>query len=519
MLDPIYLLFLVLTFSLVFISSLRVLHFIQLKEYRFDRLRTLIRYEGGLTKLNTFIGYIAFFVALYALLTSSLLIFGLSLLLSLANNLWIILRKGIYRFKPTGKAMLIYFLHWVALSLFFLESFTITKLNIIFLISTPLLLILTAFFAPITRLAKDLRIQKATQKLSQYPNLKVIGITGSYGKSSTKEFLYQILSQNTSVIKTPKNINTDIGVANFILKTDFSQAEIFIVEMGAYQKGEIAKISRMVEPDISLITAVHNQHLSLYGSQLNIAKAKYEIVENLKPNGLFIYCLDSPGMKYIQQFLQNNPIQAQSLTTDQNKEANYHLEEIKQISPNNLQFKLQETTFSAPIVGKHFASNLSLCVLVAQHLGLTNKQIQSFLDKTHLPENTFSIKKGTKSSVILDDSYNSSPAGFQAAISTAETYTDKFKILVTMGMLELGSDEAEEHQKIAIQADKTFDLVIVTSLKTYKYFQDYVKDEKLKYITDPAQLLKFMKVELPENAVILLENRVPASLKNYLFKS
>lgn len=510
MLDPIYLLIFGLTVFNVFISLLRHFHFIQLKEYRYDRLRTLIRYESGFSKLTNPVGFLAYLLAISSVIISSPLVFLLSLIISLSSNLWIIATKGVFRFKPTKKAVLIFCLTLVLSALLYLSSFSITKLNLVFVLSPVFLYLITAIFAPITRLAKDKQIYKATQKLKQYPGMKVIGVTGSYGKSSTKEFLSQILSQHFQTVKTPKNINTDIGVANFILQTDFSDKEIFIVEMGAYQKGEIAKISKMVQPHISLITAVHNQHLSLYGSQRNIAKAKFEIVEYLRPDGLYIQNLDSPGMKYVQEFLIHLPIQTQSISKETN------LKDIKQ-TKSQLEFTFNEVTYQAPIIGKHFAENLSLCIQVAKDLGLSQEKISSSLQKIHLPEHTFSIKKGIKNSVIYDDSYNSSPAGFHAIIDTIENEKIKgTKVLVTRGMLELGPDEAEEHQKIANRLDSSFDLVITISHKTFNYFKDYLPEDKISYITDPDQLVQYIDNFLKEDSIVLLENRVPTQLKNYL---
>lgn len=510
MLDPIYLLILGLTFFNVIVSLLRHFHFIQLKEYRYDRFRTLIQYESGFFKLTSPIGFIAYILAIISVFIQSHLLFLLSLIISLSSSLWFVLTKGLFRFKPTKKALLIFTITLSLSSLLYLSSLTITKLNLVFILSPIFLYLVTIAFAPITRLAKDRKIKQATQKLKNFPNLKVVGVTGSYGKSSTKEFLDQILSQNFKTIKTPKNINTDIGVANFILKTDFTDKEIFIVEMGAYQKGEIAKISKMVEPHISIITAVHNQHLSLYGSQKNIAKAKFEIVEYLRPDGLFIQNLDSPGMKYIQEFLTHFPIQTQSVSKDKN------LLEIHQ-NKTNISFNLNQTEYSAPIIGKHFAENLSLCILVAQKLGLSQEQIQKYLQKVHLPEHTFSIIQGIKNSVIYDDSYNSSPAGFHAIIDTIENEKVKgLKILVTRGMLELGPDERLEHLKIANRLDSSFDLVIAISHKTYSYFQDYIPEDKIKYITDPDQLVQYLEQKLLDNSLVLLENRVPSQLKSYL---
>lgn len=516
MLDPIYLLILGLTGLNILVSSLRHLHFIQLKEYRYDRFKTLLRYESGVFQITTPLGLISFLVSIYTLATQSFLLFLGSLILHLASNLWIVLQKGLFHPKPTKKALLIFSITHAINFLLFLSTTTITKLNLIFVFAMPIIYLVTFAFAPITRLAKNKQIAKATKKLSNYPNLKVIGITGSYGKSSTKEFLYQILKDHRKTIKTPKNINTDIGVANFVLNSNFQGKEIFIVEMGAYQKGEIAKISQMVKPDISIITAVHNQHLSLFGSQKNIAKAKYEIVDNLKPGGHFIYNLDSPGIKYIQEFLLSNPIQRTSISKDINKNPNQLLSIISQ-KEDTLKFQLDSYSYEAPITGKHFAENLSLSILAAQKMELSSSQIKSSLQSIHLPTNTFSIHEGIKLSTIYNDSYNSSPAGFHAIIDTIEHQEVKGKkLLITRGMLELGSDEKQEHQKVATRLNQNFDLVITISLKCFHYFQDYLPEDKLKYITDPDQLIQFLDKQLSQKSLVLLENRVPSQLIKYL---
>lgn len=510
MLDPIYILIFALTSFNVLVSLLRHFHFLQLKEYRLDRFKTLLCYESGFMKLTTPIGITGYILAIGSILLQSPLLFLLSLIITLSSNLWILLTKGLFRFKPTKKAILIFSLTLLISSLLYLSSATINKLNLVYLFSPIFLYLVTAVFKPITRLAKDKQISKATNKLKDYPNLKVIGITGSYGKSSTKEFLHQILNKQFKTVKTPKNINTDIGVANFIIKTDFTGKEIFIVEMGAYQKGEIAKISKMVQPHISLITAVHNQHLSLYGSQENIAKAKFEIVEHLRPDGLFIQNLDSPGMTYIQQLLLHLPIQTKSVSKNTN------LKNITQLK-TKLKFEYQGQKYEAPIIGKHFAENLALCIQVAHELKLTDDQIQKSLTNLHLPENTFSIHEGVKNSIIYDDSYNSSPAGFHAIIDTIENQKIKAqKILITRGMLELGPDEKQEHIKIANRLESNFDIVVALSHKTYNYFKDYVKEDKIKYITDPEQLVQFISDTLEDDSLVLLENRVPSQLKKYL---
>lgn len=506
----IYYLFLSLFSFNIVASLLRNLHFLQLKEYRFDRYSTFLRYEQGLKKVFNPISILGNLIAIISFLIGHKLLFGVALLLLMSSNLYIILTKGIYRPVRTTKSSLIFLITIGLLTLSILSNPTITKLNLTLLLSVPLLFIVTMAFYPLTKISKEFYVRKAAHKIKQYPNLKIVGVTGSYGKSSTKEFLYQILKDHYHTYKTPKNINTEIGVARFILKENLSSAQILVVEMGAYQVGEIKKICQISPPDISILTAIHNQHLSLYGTQENIAKTKLEIINYAKPNATFIYNENTPGSHYISKLKDPLPENTISISNETN------LTNIDQ-SENNLNFTYNKKSYSTPIIGPHFAENISMAIEAALQLGLTQKQINSSLQNLHLPENTFSIKKGIKKSIILDDSYNSSPQGFQAAINTSHiiSHTGR-KILVTMGMVELGPDEEKEHLKIAQFLKSKFDLIITTSFTTHKYFQTQIQDEKLKYLPDVDHLIEILETEMTKNDLILLENRVSPKLKKFL---
>lgn len=492
------------------VSLLRNLHFLQLKEYRFDRYSTFIRYERGLKKIFNPISTLGISTAVASLLIGHKLLFGAALLLLMASNLYIVLTKGVYRPVKTTKSSLILIITTALLALSILNDPSIAKINLTLLLSVPLLFITTMAFYPITKLSKEFYILKAARKIRQYRDLKIVGVTGSYGKSSTKEFLYQILKDNHHTYKTPKNINTEIGVARFILKENLSAAEILVVEMGAYQVGEIKKICQITPPDISILTAIHNQHLSLYGTQKNIAKTKLEIIDNAKPNATFIYNDNTPGSHFIPKL--KSPLPKNTIVIS--KETN--LTNIKQVQ-DQLYFNYNKKLYSAPITGPHFAENISMAIEAAKQLGLSDKQIKSSLKKLYLPENTFSIKKGYKKSIILDDSYNSSPQGFQAAINTAQiiSHTGR-KILITRGMLELGPDEEKEHLKIAQSLKSKFDLIITTSFTTHQYFQTQIQEEKLKYLPEADQLIEILESEMTKNDLILLENRVSPKIKKFL---
>ena len=174
--------------------------------------------------------------------------------------------------------------------------FVFCAIDNLFAIVDSAFFILTAVVIVLQRLSnfiKNYYIRMAGKKLSFYPNLTIIGITGSYGKTSVKNFLTHILSGKYNTISAPKNINTDIGVAEFVLRTDFAKTNIFIVEMGAYKIGEIKKICDMVKPKIGILTAISEQHLSLFGDIKKTQQAKYELLLSLPADGLAVVNADN----------------------------------------------------------------------------------------------------------------------------------------------------------------------------------------------------------------------------------
>src|SRR3989339_841801 len=244
----------------------------QLKEYRWDRFRDFTStYQGKTYWLKYRLlwrSIIAIGVAFWPINDALTVKYFLILLfvVDLGYNVWKLAKRKLLHPKPTAKAVLI-----IILSILIEGSiFVLTRDWNIFLI-----LLIIRFFVlsgmvillgkPTTLLKKRL-IKKAKEKINRQTNLTVIGITGSYGKSTVKRFLAHILSSQFRVIVTPGNINTEIGVAQFILKNEFQTGDILIVEMGAYREGEIKMISDMVKPQIGILTAINEQHLSLFGN-------------------------------------------------------------------------------------------------------------------------------------------------------------------------------------------------------------------------------------------------------------
>lgn len=539
----------------------------QLKEYRFDRMWDSIKLKSGLKKF-----FPTFYTNKVKILLIGLLIFQFSGQASpwfLAITGYIALgfeifdlfyratKRKIYRPDKTIKALLTIGLilgifvgaGFIEFSLFFSSSelfSSIGKLSlgeletgkfILYLTGLTLLIqpisgLVILILTPFTLYLKKRLIVKAKQKIASHKNLKVIGITGSFGKSSTKEFLFQILSQHFKVLKTPGNINVDIGVAQIILRNLKPEHEIMIAEMGAYKIGEIKKIGDMIKPSIGIVTAAQGAHLSLFKSWENLKKAKFELIESLQPGGIGIFNLDNPGSFELAQWTKQKiakcekdikviTFSANNSNITINNDSTYQAKNIK-IEAEKLSFWVKEVLFEVELAGKQTIPNLLAAIIAAQECGLSLKKISAAVKDIKPPERTMEIKKSPNYSniLVIDDSYNANPQGVLAALDYLEILKDSFKIMVFPGMLELGENSYKEHIRVGKKIREVCDYVIFTSEDFIKPLKEGLGDDfEGKYIfctqTQGQQKILQKILELEEqlkkndkkNLAILFESR------------
>ncbi|MEK7644587.1 MAG: Mur ligase family protein [Patescibacteria group bacterium] len=380
-----------------------------------------------------------------------------------------------------------------------------------------------SFFNKLTVILKKIYIRRATKKMLNYPNLTVIGITGSFGKTTTKEYLAHILSGKCNVARTPLHVNTEIGVAQYILRTDFRGMEVFVVEMGAYRVGEIKQICDIVRPKIGVLLAINEQHLSLFGSIENTQKAKYELLQCLPPDGLAVVNNDNI---YCRGLLDTIRCETKTFGLEEEFKPNFLIEDIYKDNKGEIGLsfrgKYQDENFriKTSIVMSYSVFNVAPGVIIARHLGLSWLEINERTGSLSLASagvKTFIHKK----CVVIDDSYNSNPAGFKAALDfLSEFSSGKKRIVVTRGMLELGSRSDELHEivggEIAFSADQ---LVIISP----DYAIPLSRGVGSKYQTEiilkyrPEALMDFLEPLKNQDCVILLENRLPISVyKNFI---
>ena len=379
-----------------------------------------------------------------------------------------------------------------------------------------------------------------------FKNLTVIGITGSYGKTTTKEFLATILSGKFKTLATSNHKNSEMGIADTILKELKPEHEIFIVEMGAYKKGGIKMLCDIINPKIGMVTGVTVQHLSLFGSLENLLSAEggRELAESLPSSGFIAvngenkYCVDL--YKNIEKI---NKISRKIYTETSDKiDSDIFAKQIE-VSKNNLSFVAVANSpaggkhmahFDVNILGRHNLQNILGAILVAKELGMSLEEISKACQNIKSEQAGIVLKSGKHNINIIDSSYSSNPDGAIADLNCLKLFGGK-KIVVMPCLIELGEKSKEIHYKIGQKIGEICDLAIITSKDKFSDLKKGFDNEVTKRFVIPAkagiQISVADKIIFLENSEeiyhkittfcsegdsVLLEGRVPQKLVKLL---
>lgn len=344
----------------------------------------------------------------------------------------------------TAKTKLLYATTWALILLIGLVIYKLT--NFWFL---PILLILLPLFislallliSPIDKLFKRRLIIKAKNILqTRGQHLIVIGITGSYGKTSTREILSTILAKKFQIFTSPDNINTDLGLAQLIISNQdiLATAQVFVVEMGAFRRGEIKIICDMVEPDYSILTGINESHLEKFGSLENIIKAKFELAESTKLTSV----LNSANLNIrnnYQKFKINKPI----LTNFTDAQNIIFFPDFQ-----GLEFTYQNTLFQTSLLAVHNIELILPCLLLARELGVSIEDCADAVKTLKsVPHRLELIRNATANLYIIDDSYNGNAQGFKSGLKVLSRAPGR-KLVLTPGLVELGDQSEIIHTQI-----------------------------------------------------------------------
>ncbi|MEG2250251.1 MAG: UDP-N-acetylmuramoyl-tripeptide--D-alanyl-D-alanine ligase [Bacilli bacterium] len=368
---------------------------------------------------------------------------------------------------------------------------------------------------PLEKMIYNNFMKQAKKKLKEMSSLNVVGITGSYGKTSSKNILNDILSIKYNVCPSPKNYNTPNGLMITINNHLDKFSDILIAEMGAFKMGEIKELCDFVHPKYGILTKIGTAHMESFGSQENIINGKFELIENLPKNGVGILnCDDELQVNYKIK----NKCKILWVGID-NKKADVVATNINQ-SYKGLTFDVEFRNIGdkkkykceTKLLGTANVYNILAGLALGSHLEIPIDQLIMSVKKIKSIEHRLELKKYGDINLI-DDAYNSNPVGSKMALDVLDLMPGK-KIIVTPGMIELGEDQYKLNNIFGKQIAKVCDAVILVGEEQTKPILDGLKEEKFKekniyIINDVKMAFKLMQELKEKTTYVLLENDLP----------
>ncbi len=365
------------------------------------------------------------------------------------------------------------------------------------------------------------RLQKRfwSEAKSKLTSLKptVVGITGSYGKTSTKHLLGHILEMQAPVLITPGSVNTPMGIARVIRERLASHHRFFVCEMGAYGPGSIARLCRLAPPDLGLITAIGMAHYERFKTLDTVAATKFELAEAVAANrGTVILAEQTLEFQAAKNFIERH--QDSTLVAGRGSGC-----AVRIVSSAQTDAGIQAEIFwngrsyllKAPIYGEHHISNMVLAFAAACTLGVSPEDAVLALASAPQISHRLEVKTGPAGARIIDDAYNSNPAGFASGLRLlgALSGNGARRILVTPGMVELGVAHDEEHRKIGELAGTHADVLLAVVPERIKTLTAAYASANpkgaIERVASFAEAQKWMNANLRSGDVVLLENDLP----------
>lgn len=329
------------------------------------------------------------------------------------------------------------------------DPYFLTFLLVLVDVMVPLLLLISAWIVmPVENYIQEGFKKRARKKLESMPHLKVIAITGSYGKTSTKFVIDAFLKERFNVCTTPGSYNTPMGICKVINNDLEASHQVLILEMGARYEGNIKELCRIAQPDISVITNVGISHLETFGSKEAVAREKGTLAEELKRGGLLVLNGDDPAVREmgnnrgnIRRVLigNNGTIRAEELSVDANGTR------FKMIWLDEIRKPVQSAEIQTRLLGAHNVENMLLAAAVARDFGIRIETIAVAAENMQPVEHRLELKK-QGGYTIIDDAFNSNPEGAKNAVEILASFRTGKKFIITPGMIELGEKEEEENR-------------------------------------------------------------------------
>lgn len=377
-------------------------------------------------------------------------------------------------------------------------------------LSPFILLLANVVNAPMEKAVRNYYIRDAKKLLASHKRLKIVGITGSYGKTSVKYYLTSLLGVKYNVLMTPESYNTPMGVVKTVRGSLRATHDIFVCEMGAKYVGDIQELCDIVHPEHGMVTSIGEQHLESFGSVQNIINTKYEMASGIAEDGKLYVNISSETID------KNRPNRAY-ISYGLTEEADYYATDIS-VSALGTTFTLvhgeDRQTYTTRLIGEANVVNIVGALAVANDayaIPLAD-MVGAVAMLKCVPHRMELLDRG--GTVIIDDAFNSNPAGAMAALRTVALF-DAVKIIVTPGMIELGAKEEELNAALGANAAAVCDYIVCVGEKQAKPIVKGAKDagfdkDRIYVAKTFAEAMAFVNgVEQGKKKVVLLENDLP----------
>jgi UDP-N-acetylmuramoyl-tripeptide--D-alanyl-D-alanine ligase len=389
-------------------------------------------------------------------------------------------------------------------------------LNVLANIAYTFVYVVSVINRPLEKAIRRRFCKKAHKKLKEMPDLKIVGITGSYGKTSTKYIVSTMLSQKYNTLMTPASYNTTMGVVRTINENLKPTHQVFVCEMGAKYIGDIKEICDIVDPQYGILTAIGPQHLDTFKGIENVRKTKLELVDSLpEDNGIAF-------VNWEDQNIRESKITKNMVKYGLTKEADYYAKNIV-VTEKGSSFVVvmpgkREISIKTKLLGNLNVLNIVGAVSIADKLGLSEDEIKAGARYIKPVEHRLELKQNPNGSIIIDDAYNSNNRGAKMALEVLKSFEGRKRVLITPGIVELGDKSEEINGELGRNAAKSSDFVILVGEKQagpiLKGLQAEKYPESKTFVAKNLQeaLVKMNEI-MDNNTVVLLENDLP---DNYL---
>lgn len=410
--------------------------------------------------------------------------------------------------------------------------YTIPAICFALFVFTPLLLRFANFVNhPWEQSINNSFYREAEQKLKEAPFLRIVGITGSYGKTSVKNILGAMLERDFNTLVSPASVNTKLGLTRMIRETMPPSTEILVAEMGAKKKGEIEEIVDMMPPDVSVITTIIGQHLETFGSIENIISEKSKVFHALKRGGTAIVNIDDPNIANIPLGVDKKAvyISMHEPPTDDpalNGEPFIYVRDVL-VHAGGSHFTIVDARdrlnpvsipLKTSLLGEHNIFNILVAAAVALVMGAETNNIAVAVSGLQPVKNRLSTRM-QGGVTILEDAFNSNPVGARAALNVLGLMPANKRIIITPGMIELGDQEESVHRIFGRQIAEVCDEVILVTSRTANIRKGLVEagfdESKITTTTGMRDALKLI-AKFGEGDVVLIENDLPDAFEEDL---